>query len=94
MKKRRGNCYVTAEACYHLLGGKKNGWKPMRVRHEGDVHWFIVKRLIPGGPWFVLDLTKSQFKKPVPYHKGVGAGFLTKRPSKRAREMMKRMVWQ
>jgi hypothetical protein len=85
---------VTSEACFHLLGGKASGWKPMRVRHEGDIHWFLAKRLIPGGPLFVLDLTRSQFKKMPPYHKARGAGFLTKAPSKRAREMMRTMVWQ
>lgn len=91
---RRGNCYVTSEAVYHLLGGKKNGWKPMHVRHEGDTHWFLVKRMFPNMPLAVLDLTKSQFKTPVPYHKGRGSGFLTKKPSKRARELMRRLVWQ
>ena len=90
--KRRGNCYATSEAVYHLLGGKRNGWKPMRVRHEGDTHWFLAKRMF--GTWVYLDLTASQFKNPPPYHKARGAGFLTKKPSKRGREMMRRMVWQ
>lgn len=34
MKKRRGNCYVAAEALYHLLGGKAAGYVPHTVRHE------------------------------------------------------------
>lgn len=88
--KRRGNCYVTVEALYHLLGGKKAGWKPMRVRHEGDTHWYLVNV----NTTQKVDPTAKQFKKPPPYIKGRGAGFLTKRPSKRARAMMKAMVWQ
>lgn len=91
---RRGNCYVTCEALFHLLGGKAAGWTPRTVRHEGDVHWYLVKA--PDG-WScqqILDPTASQFKTPPPYHLGRGRGFLTKNPSKRAREMMDRMVWQ
>jgi hypothetical protein len=40
----RGNCYVTCEALYHLLGGAAAGYIPHRVRHEGDVHWYLVLR--------------------------------------------------
>ncbi len=32
---KNGNCYVTCEALYHLLGGKKAGYKPMYIKHEG-----------------------------------------------------------
>lgn len=102
---RRGNCYVTCEALYHLLGGRASGWTPRTVRHEGDVHWYLVRRLVRGvggrneAPVLmpieiVLDPTASQFKTEPPYHLGRGRGFLTKRPSKRARELMKKLVWQ
>lgn len=107
--KTRGNCYVTCEALYHLLGGKKAGYVPHRLKHEGDTHWYLVKRF-PFPPvegtsltkmkiWqivgsVIIDPTASQFKTPPDYSKGVGAGFLTKKPSKRAREMMKKLVWQ
>lgn len=99
---RRGNCYVTSEAVFHLLGGKAAGWKPMTVRHEGDTHWFLVRLKdrhqanafpFPAG-WEILDLTKSQFLTPVPYHKARGCGFLTKHPSERARALMQTLVWQ
>lgn len=46
------------------------------------------------GSKFILDPTASQFKTPPDYRKGRGRGFLTKKPSKRARELMIRMVWQ
>lgn len=95
----RGNCYVTCEALYHLLGGKESGYKPMTVRHEGDVHWFLVfegtKNLGYyglGGCRVVIDPTVSQFKTKPDYNKGRGRGFLTKKPSTRA--LMKTMLWQ
>ena len=42
----------------------------------------------------ILDPTRDQFKDEPPYQEGRGRGFLTKGPSKRAREMMERMLWQ
>ena len=87
--KTRGNCYVACEALYHLLGGKQAGYKPMRVKHEVDTHWFLVHQ-----SGLRIDPTASQFKKAPPYDKAVGCGFLTKKPSKRAEELMGRMVWQ
>lgn len=91
----RGNCYVTAEALYHLLGGKDAGWKPMTLRHEGEVHWYLVNvRIENAMGYFILDPTASQFLARPPYHLGRGRGFLTAEPSRRAREMMGRMVWQ
>jgi hypothetical protein len=89
MKKRRGNCYVTSEALYHLLGGKAAGWKPMRMRHERDTHWFLQHK---SGE--IIDATVSQFKTKPDYRKARGSGFLTKKPSKRAKELMQAMVWQ
>jgi hypothetical protein len=85
----RGNCYVTSEALYHLLGGKDAGWTPQTIRHEGDVHWFL--RHTSG---IVIDATASQFKSPPDYSAARGRGFLTKQPSKRALLLMQRMVWQ
>lgn len=109
--RKRGNCYVTCEALYHLLGGKRAGWVPMTLKHEGQTHWYLVKREWDPqqGPWFdsklglikgawitavLLDPTVSQFKTPPDYSKGRGCGFLTKKPSKRAKALMEMMVWQ
>ena len=89
----RGNCYVTCEALYHLLGGKAAGWKPMRMKWEGDTHWFLTNT----NTGQKLDPTKSQFKNPpegMDYRAAVGSGFLTKEPSRRAKELMKVLVWQ
>lgn len=87
---QRGNCYVTSEALYHLLGGKRAGWKPvyMNTRKTGN-HWFLKHK-----SGLILDATVKQFKGAKPdYSRGRGTGFLTKKPSKRAKIMMESMVW-
>jgi hypothetical protein len=58
----------------------------MFIRHEGEPHWFLER-----DDGVVVDITQSQFRKAVPHHKAEGKGFLTKRPSKRARLVMARM---
>lgn len=91
--KRRGNCYVTCEAIYHLIGGKSSGWCPTRISFQGDTHWFL--RHKESG--IILDPTAVQFgreQRSIPYKAGRGSGFLTKYPSNRAKELMERMVWQ
>ena len=102
---KRGNCYVTCEALYHLLGGKKTGWRPAYVKYKGDTHWFLAQ-WIPKYPFnpnesgadghqgLILDPTYKQFRNLPPYHKGKFCGFLTKKPSKRAKLLMKQMLWQ
>jgi hypothetical protein len=85
----RGNCYVTAEALFHLLGGKKAGWKPMTMRHEGDTHWFL--QHVNGT---VVDPTGVHVSDTPPDHtKARGCGFLTKQPSKRAAALMEQLTW-
>lgn len=81
-----GHCYVASEALYHAMGGAAAGLKPMFVKHEGSPHWFLKTK--DGG---IIDPTADQFKTPVPYHLGKGKGFLTKQPSKRAREVLDRV---
>lgn len=86
----RGNCYVTSEALYHLLGGRKAGWKPMVMRTATDTHWFLKH-----SSGFILDATAKQFgKETIRYEAARGTGFLTKQPSKRAVLLMRRMLWQ
>ena len=98
MNKKRGNCYVTCEALYHLLGGKKSVWKPYYMKHEGDSHWFLsMVTLYPAmnfEPQYILDPTVRQFKTVPNYWEAKGKGFLTKKPSKRAKALMKQLVWQ
>jgi hypothetical protein len=85
----RGNCYVTSEALYHLLGGKTAGWKPMNMHTETDSHWFLLHE-----SGLILDATAHQFDLPLDYSKAKGRGFLTKAPSKRARELMNILLYQ
>jgi hypothetical protein len=85
----RGNCYVTCEALFHLLGGREAGYIPMVMRHEGDTHWFLKH-----SSGLILDPTVSQFKTIPDYSKAQGCGFLTKQPSIRARALMEKLVWQ
>lgn len=84
--RMKGHCYVASESAMHLLGGSRAGWKPMNVQHENDQHWYL-----EGPRGEILDITSSQFKTPVPYHLARGRGFLTKEPSKRAAEVIRRV---
>lgn len=91
---RRGNCYVTSEAVYHLWA-RAAGFVPATVRWEGDVHWFLRRRTLAGtGGFEVMDLTRAQFLSTPPYSTARGRGFMTAKPSKRARQLMSRLVWQ
>lgn len=86
---RRGNCYVASEALYHLLGGKDAGWTPIRMKVGRETHWFL---------WhdsgLIVDVTRKQFTKKIDYEYGRGSGFMTKRPSRRAKKLMKAILWQ
>ena len=81
-----GHCYVASEALYHLKGGPKSGLHPMNVQHEGTQHWFL-----KSDAGEIVDPTAAQFKTPVPYDKARGRGFLTKKPSARAAEVIRRV---
>lgn len=87
--KYKGNCYAASEALYHLLGGKKSGYKAMYLYHEGDTHWYLMH-----SSGLIIDPTVSQFKTIPNYALGKGIGFLTKKPSKKAKLLMKNIVWQ
>jgi hypothetical protein len=85
---KRGNCYVTSEALFHLLGGKTAGWTAMRMPVPGDMHWFLRHK-----SGLILDATAQQFIMPLDYSKAVATGFLTSYPSARAAIMMDKMLW-
>lgn len=80
-----GYCYVASEAYYHLRGGKEAGLTPMNCKWEGVSHWWIDDN------GEVVDITAEQFITPVDYSLGKGRGFLTKEPSKRAQEVIRRI---
>jgi hypothetical protein len=88
-----GCCYVATEALYHLWG-KANGYTPMIVpfrveKHAMGTHWFLEQR--PSG--LQVDITADQFDgefygdRP-DFGAAKPKGFMTKEPSKRARQVM------
>lgn len=96
MNSKCGNCYVASEALYHILGGKKAGWKPMRSKMLGpdkklDTHWVLKHE-----SGLIIDASRLQFTNPdkIDYSTFRGAGFLTKKPSKRAKELIRKLTWQ
>ena len=93
-----GLCYPVCEALYHLWG-KKHGYKPAYVRYTINnfkaTHWVLIKKVLHASPThtahMILDPTSDQFspcERP-DYRELVPTGFLTKRPSKRARILMR-----
>lgn len=84
-----GHCYAATEAAFHCLGGAEAGWAPYVARdEEGGTHWWLRHR-----SGLIFDVTKAQFTalgQQPPYAAGKGKGFLTARPSKRARLIIER----
>lgn len=78
-------CYPASEAFYHAVCGQTRGYTPVQAKHEGISHWWV-----RGPQGKITDLTAKQFRKPVPYDKGRGRGWQTKKPSKRAVELMRK----
>lgn len=86
----QGHCYVAAEALWHMLGRK--GWTPVRASYTDGkgkaTHWWLRNDKTRK----ILDPTAAQYApNQPPYALGVGSGFLTKQPSKRAQELIKRV---
>lgn len=82
-----GHCYVAAEALYHAMGGKEAGLVAYVASVDNTTHWWIQK----GQRRY--DPTKLQYTDlglEPPYHLGRPCGFLTRQPSKRAREVLRR----
>lgn len=77
-----GMCYIASEAYYHLEG-KKLGYKPKRATYKSMSHWWLENE---NGS--ILDLTAAQFPFRFPYYLGKWAAFLTKQPSKRAKQII------
>lgn len=85
-----GCCYVATEVL-HYLWGKENGYTPMRVPYtlpDGSTgqHWFLEQR----ASGLQVDITADQFRGVClpDYKAAVPAGFLTKKPSKRAQQIL------
>lgn len=81
-----GHCYVASEVLYHLYG-KQNGYTPACMAHENTMHWFLRNKQTGQ----ILDITVEQFQSVPNYKQARGCGFLTREPSKRAQEVMRRI---
>ncbi len=81
-----GHCYVASEAAYHLLP-EGHLYVPCHLKINGDTHWFLRNKLT----YCIIDPTADQFDDIPDYDRGTGAGFLTKQPSKRAQELLRRI---
>lgn len=82
-----GHCYVASQALWHLLGNKRSGYTPqVGPAPGGGTHWWL--RQDRTGR--VLDPTASQFPR-YDYSQGIGKGFQTKQPSKRAAVLIGRV---
>lgn len=81
-----GHCYIACEVLWHALGAQASGLLPCHLRHEGASHWYL--RDVDTGA--ILDPTADQFHRmptDADYARGRGCGFLTRAPSKRARQL-------
>jgi 3'-phosphoadenosine 5'-phosphosulfate sulfotransferase (PAPS reductase)/FAD synthetase len=77
-----GNCYVAAEAVYHLIPDQGR-WTPHNLKHKGESHWFLRR-----DDGVILDPTGDRMKGQIDYPSSVGRGFLTTKPSRRARKII------
>jgi hypothetical protein len=84
-----GHCYVAAEALWHALGGMDSPWRPVSGRDEEGTHWWLTNQETGE----IADPTSDQYTslgEEPPYHTGRRVGFLTKQPSKRAAQILRR----
>ena len=85
-----GHCYVATEALWHMMGGKESGLHPTHGKdHKGVIHWWLEDDQLK-----IYDVTAKQYTDEgliPPYNKRKRSGFLTKEPSKRAREVIRRV---
>jgi hypothetical protein len=81
----KDKCYPASELLYHLLGGKEEGYVPMRGNH----HWWLEHR----DSKTILDPTAAQYPGGFDYSVGRGGGFLTKHLSQRAVKFQTRLYF-
>lgn len=80
-----GHCYIASEAAYYMLGKE---WQPYYMHLlSGDTHWFLKHKETKQ----IFDPTAGQFRTTPKYSLGHRCGFLTKQPSKRTLEILRRM---
>lgn len=84
-----GHCYVATEALYHLIPEtERKNWIPQILNiDDNQTHWFLKNRNTNE----IIDITKEQFSYELDYANSKGIGFLTKNPSKRTIELLRRV---
>ena len=83
----RGHCYIATEALYHFFG-RRAGFVPYVHNHGRGTHWWLVKEETGE----ILDPTEPQLlgDRSI-YDKGHRGSFLTRKPSRRATELIRRL---
>tara|TARA_R110002020_G_scaffold253889_1_gene467503 strand:- start:47 stop:1324 length:1278 start_codon:yes stop_codon:yes gene_type:complete len=79
-----GHCYVASECLYHL---SNKDLKVYNIKHENSSHWFLKDKKDN-----IIDLTSEQFQTLVPYKNARRMFFLTKKPSKRAKILINKVI--
>jgi hypothetical protein len=89
-----GHCYASSEAMFHMMGGAHAGLSACVASFEKNgekmTHWWLKNK-----DGEIIDPTADQFYAvgaTPPYEAGHATGFLTKAPSKRAQEIIKRLT--
>lgn len=83
-----GTCYPATEALYYLWG-KERGFKPHVLKFQENTHWYL-----ENDKGHIADPTREQYcGTTIPYHKGIGCGFLSEEPSKRCQIILARLLW-
>lgn len=84
-----GHCYAASEAFFHMAGGREAGLRPhMKKSDDGSSHWWLVD-----GNGSVIEMLeeRADHLEGYDYSAGGPRGFMTKGPSKRARDIIGRV---
>lgn len=79
-----GHCYIASEAIWYLTDRKLSVF---HMTHESNSHWFLCD--VATGR--IVDATADQFVTVPPYGEARHSSFMTNEPSKRTRELLRRL---
>jgi len=86
-KSQLKHSYIVSELVYHELSIKGYELFPFVMRLPGGgTHWFLKNK--EGG---IIDYTKDQYNYELDYSTAIRRSFLTKKPGKRTRLLLKLM---
>lgn len=81
-----GFCYLGVEAIFHAIGGVKSNFRPKYLKEGIETHWWL-----QDDNGTIIDPTADQYgDTPIPYEKGIGAGFMNgyEKPSARTKKLL------